>query len=91
MRKFMLGPVSDLPLADARAKGREMSVLVQKGTDPQAEKSRERASETVTEVAELFIAYSKENNRPKTSAEVGLDMHALMAIDIYNLKGYYTH
>jgi integrase len=69
MRKVMLGSMVEVSLADARAKAREMSVLVQKGTDLQAEIKRERVCETVTDVAELFIAYSKENNRPKTSAE----------------------
>ena len=69
VRKIMLGPMTDISLADARGRAREIVVSVQKGADPQAERKQERIAETFGEVAELFVAHSKENNRPSTAGE----------------------
>jgi len=68
-RKLMLGPFSELSLADARTAATEAISGIRKGNDPQEEVKRDRDAATFGDVAELFIEYSKENNRPRTAAE----------------------
>lgn len=69
LRKYVLGSMDELCLAEARVLARQALAEVNRGIDPQAKLKQERMGETFGDICHLFIEHSRANNRPSTAKE----------------------
>jgi Arm DNA-binding domain len=83
LRFYHLGDADALPLSDARKKARALRVLVDGGTDPQADKAAQRSSGSFGDLHRRYVEdYAKRKNKSWRQAETLISRYAMKRLGL---------
>lgn len=84
-RRLSIGDVRHLPLADARARARELLAQVALGHDPQADRQKVRQASRVLDLVEAYLSDAKVKRKPRSYVEIERSLRKASA-PLHHLK-----